>query len=154
MEEIVSYLNGIAWGPWMLILLVGTGIYLSIRTGFPQFAKFGYAMKNTVGKMFKKQTSGAGEVTPFQALSTALAATVGTGNIAGVTGAILVGGPGAVFWMWISALFGMVTANATHRVTGSAALCTILRTVWAPNGNGWALFSVSLVRWQHSASVI
>ena len=111
-NEIVNYLNGIAWGPWMLILLVGTGIYLSTRVGFIQFSKFGYAMKNTVGKLFKKQSAGEGEVTPFQALTTALAATVGTGNIAGVTGAIAVGGPGAVFWMWLSALFGMVTKYA------------------------------------------
>ncbi len=111
-NEIVNYLNGIAWGPWMLFLLVGTGLYLSARVGFLQFTKFGYAMKNTVGKLFEKQTAGEGEVTPFQALSTALAATVGTGNIAGVTGAIAVGGPGAVFWMWLSALFGMVTKYA------------------------------------------
>ncbi len=108
-HEIVAYLNGIAWGPWMLILLVGTGVYLSARVGFIQFSKFAHAMKNTVGKIFQKQTAGEGEITPFQAVSTALAATVGTGNIAGVTGAIAVGGPGAVFWMWLSALFGMVT---------------------------------------------
>ena len=112
LNEIVNYLNGIAWGPWMLILLVGTGVYLSAKVGFIQFAKFGYVMKNTAGKLFKKQTAGEGEVTPFQALATALAATVGTGNIAGVTGAIAIGGPGAVFWMWISALFGMVTKYA------------------------------------------
>ena len=110
--DILDKLNAAAWGPWMLALLVGTGIYLSIRTGFLQFRKFGYAMKQTIGKIFQKQTSGAGEVTPFQAMTTALAATVGTGNIAGVTGAIAVGGPGAVFWMWISALFGMVTKYA------------------------------------------
>ena len=112
LNEIVNYLNGIAWGPWMLILLVGTGVYLSAKVGFIQFAKFGYVMKNTAGKLFKKQSAGEGEVTPFQALATALAATVGTGNIAGVTGAIAIGGPGAVFWMWISALFGMVTKYA------------------------------------------
>jgi len=111
-NEFVDKLNGIAWGPWMLLLLVGTGVYLSARVGFIQFAKFGYVMKNTLGKMMKKQEAGDGEVTPFQALATALAATVGTGNIAGVTGAIAVGGPGAVFWMWISALFGMVTKYA------------------------------------------
>ena len=111
-SEFVDILNGIAWGPWMLILLVGTGVFLSIRVGFLQFRKFGYVMKNTAGKLFQKQSAGAGEVTPFQALATALAATVGTGNIAGVTGAIAVGGPGAVFWMWVSALFGMVTKYA------------------------------------------
>ena len=111
-EEIVGKLNGIAWGPWMLLLLVGTGVYLSCRVGFIQFGRFGYAMKNTLGKVFQKSEAGEGEITPFQAVSTALAATVGTGNIAGVTGAICVGGPGAVFWMWISALFGMVTKYA------------------------------------------
>ena len=111
-EEIVGKLNGIAWGPWMLLLLVGTGVYLSCRVGFIQFGRFGYAMKNTLGKVFQKTEAGEGEITPFQAVSTALAATVGTGNIAGVTGAICVGGPGAVFWMWISALFGMVTKYA------------------------------------------
>ena len=111
-KEIVDFLNGIAWGPWMLLLLVGTGVYLSIRMGFLQFTRFGYAMKNTIGKVFQKQTAGEGEITPFQAVTTALAATVGTGNIAGVTGAIAVGGPGAVFWMWISALFGMATKYA------------------------------------------
>ena len=111
-SEFIGKLNDIAWGPWMLILLVGTGIFLSVRTGFLQFRKFGYALKNTIGKIFQKQSSGTGEVTPFQAMTTALAATVGTGNIAGVTGAIAVGGPGAVFWMWISALFGMVTKYA------------------------------------------
>ena len=112
LSDIVGKLNAIAWGPWMLILLVGTGVYLSFRVGFLQFRKFGYAMKNTVGKIFTRQTAGEGEVTPFQAVATALAATVGTGNIAGVTGAIAVGGPGAVFWMWLSALFGMVTKYA------------------------------------------
>ena len=111
-SDFVGKLNDIAWGPWMLILLVGTGIYLTIRGGFLQFAKFGHAMRNTIGKVFTKQTAGAGEVTPFQAVTTALAATVGTGNIAGVTGAIAVGGPGAVFWMWVSALFGMMTKYA------------------------------------------
>ena len=111
-EEFVAYLNDLAWGPWMLLLLVGTGVYLSCRVGFIQFGKFGYAMKNTLGKVFQKHEAGEGEITPFQAVSTALAATVGTGNIAGVTGAIAVGGPGAVFWMWVSALFGMCTKYA------------------------------------------
>lgn len=110
--DFVDKLKGIAWGPWMLVLLVGTGIYLSARVGFLQFRRFGYAMKNTIGKVFRKQSAGKGEVTPLQAVTTALAATVGTGNIAGVTGAIAVGGPGAVFWMWLSALFGMVTKYA------------------------------------------
>lgn len=110
--NINSAINGIVWGPFMLILLVGTGIFLTVRTGFPQITKFGHAMKNTLGKIFHKSDAGEGEVTPFQAVSTALASTVGTGNIAGVTGAIILGGPGAVFWMWFSALFGMVTKFA------------------------------------------
>jgi len=112
LSEIITKVDDFAWGPWLLVLLVGTGIYLSIRVGFIQFGRFGYAMKNTLGKIFKKQDAGEGEITPFQAVTTALAATVGTGNIAGVTGAIAVGGPGAVFWMWVSALFGMVTKFA------------------------------------------
>ena len=104
--------NGFVWGPVMLVLLVGTGIYLTIGTGAVQFSKFGYAMKNTLGKIFKKTEAGEGEITPFQAVSTALAATVGTGNIVGVTTAIIMGGPGAVFWMWIAALAGMCTKYA------------------------------------------
>ena len=107
--EIINKLQSFAWGPWMLILLVGTGIYLSCRVGFIQVRKFKYVMKNTIGKMFDKQELKEGEISPFQAVTTALAATVGTGNIAGVTGAIVIGGPGAVFWMWVSAFFGMIT---------------------------------------------
>ncbi len=115
MELIVkvnSFLNGIVWGWPCLILLVGTGVYYTIRCGGVQFKWFGYIMKNTIGKIFEKNEAGEGAVTPFQAVCTALAATVGTGNIAGVTGAIALGGPGAVFWMWISALFGMCTKFA------------------------------------------
>ncbi|MDY4897081.1 MAG: sodium:alanine symporter family protein [Eubacteriales bacterium] len=115
MELIVkvnSFLNGIVWGWPCLILLVGTGVYYTIRCGGVQFKWFGYIMKNTIGKIFEKKEAGEGAVTPFQAVCTALAATVGTGNIAGITGAIALGGPGAVFWMWISALFGMCTKFA------------------------------------------
>lgn len=107
--QIIGILNSIAWGPWMLILLVGTGVLLTWRLGFIQFTKFGYTMKSTLGALFRRENAGSGEITPFQAVTTALAATVGTGNIAGVTGAIVVGGPGAVFWMWLSAFFGMAT---------------------------------------------
>ena len=106
-------INSFAWGPIMLVLLVGSGVYLSIRTGFIQVGKFGYIMKNTVGSLFRKNEKNHGKnLSPFQAVTTALAGTVGTGNIAGVTGAIFVGGPGAVFWMWVSAFFGMCTKYA------------------------------------------
>lgn len=107
-----SWLNGIVWGWPGMILLLGTGLYYTLRTKGMQFGKFGYTMKNTLCKMFEKKEAGEGAVTPFQALATALAATVGTGNVAGVTGAIALGGPGAVFWMWVSALLGMCTKYA------------------------------------------
>ena len=108
--KINTAVNGFVWGPVMLVLLVGTGIYLSIAVGFIQFTKIGYWWKNTIGKIFKKGEAGDGEITPLQAVSTALASTVGTGNIAGVTGAIILGGPGAVFWMWVVALLGGASA--------------------------------------------
>ena len=118
MLEMVTTINGavndFVWGPIMLALLVGTGVFLTVRTGWPQVRWFGYIMKNTVGSLFRKkegQDHGS-NLSPFQAVTTALAGTVGTGNIAGVTGAIFIGGPGAVFWMWVSAFFGMCTKYA------------------------------------------
>ncbi len=110
--QINDVINGFVWGVPMMLLIVGTGVYFTIRTGFLQFRKFGYAMKHTIGKCFHKVEAKEGSVTPVQALTTALAATVGTGNIAGVCGAIAAGGPGAIFWMWVSALFGMCTKFA------------------------------------------
>jgi len=107
--EINGIINSFVWGPYMLVLLVGTGIYLTLRTNFMSIAKLGYILKNTLLKMFTKEGKGEGEITAFQAVATALAATVGTGNIAGVATAIAIGGPGAVFWMWVSAIFGMTT---------------------------------------------
>lgn len=108
-----SAINGFVWGPIMLALLVGTGVFLTCRTGWVQVRRFGYIMKNTVGSLFRKSDKDHGSnLSPFQAVTTALAGTVGTGNIAGVTGAIFVGGPGAVFWMWVSAFFGMCTKYA------------------------------------------
>ena len=112
MSEIISTIDDIAWGPVMLMLLVGTGLYLTVRLGFMQFTRIPYWFRNTAGKLFHKHETGKGEITPFQALTTALAATVGTGNIAGVTGAIFIGGPEAVFWMWLAALAGMMTKYA------------------------------------------
>ena len=113
--QINSFINGIVWGPVMLLLLVGTGVYLTVRCGCLQARKFGFIMRSTLGSLFRKTEKKAGgepNLTPFQAVSTALAGTVGTGNIAGVTGAIFAGGPGAVFWMWVSAFFGMMTKYA------------------------------------------
>ena len=110
--NINNALNSFIWGVPAMTCIIGVGLYLAIRTGFLQIRKFGYALKNTVGRMFRKQEAADGSITPFQAVCTALAATVGTGNIAGVAGAIAIGGPGAVFWMWISALLGMGTKFA------------------------------------------
>ena len=108
-EAINNVVNNFIWGVPAMICIVGVGLLLSIRTGFLQIRKFPYAMKVTIGRMLKKREASDGALTPFQAVCTALAATVGTGNIAGVAGAIAIGGPGAVFWMWISALLGMCT---------------------------------------------
>ena len=115
METIASVnsaVNSFVWGVPAMICIVGVGLLLSFRTSFIQFRRFGAAIKETFGRMFHKKDAAEGTVTPFQAVCTALAATVGTGNIAGVAGAIAIGGPGAVFWMWISALLGMCTKFA------------------------------------------
>ena len=105
-------LNDFIWGAPAMVCIIGVGLYLSFRTNFLQIRKFAYSMKCTIGRIFEKKEASAGSLTPFQAVCTALAATVGTGNIAGVAGAIAIGGPGAVFWMWISALLGMCTKFA------------------------------------------
>ena len=107
-----SKLNNFVWGVPAMVLILGVGLWLSCCSGFIQIRKFGTAMRSTIGKIFHKEDAQEGAVTPFQAVCTALAATVGTGNIAGVAGAIALGGPGAVFWMWISALLGMCTKFA------------------------------------------
>lgn len=111
-EAVNSVVNNFIWGVPAMICIIGVGLYLSIRTRFLQIRKFPYAMKVTLGRMMKKKEASDGALTPFQAVCTALAATVGTGNVAGVAGAIAIGGPGAVFWMWISALLGMCTKFA------------------------------------------
>lgn len=107
LENINSFINNIVWGWPTMILLVGTGIYLTIRLRFLQFRRLGRSISTTLGK--NKSETGKNEISPFQAFSTALAGTVGTGNIVGCTGAIIAGGPGAVFWLWISGIFGMAT---------------------------------------------
>lgn len=108
-EAVNTVVNNFIWGVPAMICIIGVGLYLSIRTGFIQIRKFPLAMKQTIGKVFEKKEARHGAITPFQAVCTALSATVGTGNIAGVAGAIAIGGPGAVFWMWLSAFLGMCT---------------------------------------------
>ncbi|MEN1727144.1 MAG: sodium:alanine symporter family protein, partial [Pseudomonadota bacterium] len=108
-----SFVNGIVWGPPFMILLVGTGIYLTVRLGFFQFRHLGHAWKHSFGQLFDKSVKvEEGAITPFQAVTSAMAATIGVGNIAGVATALALGGPGAIFWMWMVALVGMATKMA------------------------------------------
>ena len=107
--KINQAVNGFIWGVPAMICIIGVGLLLSVRTRFIQVRKFGAATKNTIGKIFDKTQAKDGSMSPFQAVCTALAGTVGTGNIAGVAGAIALGGPGAIFWMWCSAFLGMCT---------------------------------------------
>ena len=118
MEKVINAVNGALGFAYdnilsiaMMVLLIAAGIFLSVKTRFFQFRRFGYVMKNTAGSLFDKNMHqrDKGSVSPFQAVTTALAGTIGTGSIAGVATALVLGGPGAVFWMWVSALFGMVT---------------------------------------------
>ncbi|MBQ3527015.1 MAG: sodium:alanine symporter family protein [Clostridia bacterium] len=112
MEAILDFFTGtlytIAWIYILLPCVILGGLYFTVRNRAIQFSKFGYAMKNTIGKVFQKQSSSKGSVTPFQAVTTALAATVGTGNVIGTSQAIAMGGYGALFWLWIAALLGMI----------------------------------------------
>ncbi len=108
-----SWINGIVWGPPFMILLVGTGLYLTVRLGFFQFRHLGHAWKHSFGRMFGgSRRDEPGAISPFQAVTSAMAATIGVGNIAGVATAIVLGGPGAIFWMWMVALVGMATKMA------------------------------------------
>ena len=119
--EINSSVNGVVWGSFGLFLLIGTGILMTVCTKVFQITHIGLWWKNTIGSLFTKNVIGhskeKGSISPFQALCTALAATVGTGNIAGVAAAICIGGAGAVFWMWVAAFFGMMT-NYSENVLG------------------------------------
>ena len=110
MESFTQWLDQISnmvWGPPLLVLLVGTGIYLSIRLSFLQFSQLPYALKTAFS--LKQDHESQGDISHFQSLMTALSATIGPGNIAGVATAVVAGGPGAVFWMWITTIFGMAT---------------------------------------------
>ena len=109
LNAIVTSIDNFVWGPLMLILLVGTGVVLTIRTKFLTWRNLGYALKSTLSKEARTKSRGVGDVSPFSALTTALAATIGTGNIVGVATAMVSGGPGALVWMWISAAFGLTS---------------------------------------------
>ena len=106
--DVLSTVNNFVWGPVMLVLLVGTGVFLTVRLKFLPWRNLGYALKQVFARQ-EKSLSDEGDITPFQSLMTALAATIGTGNIVGVATAMVLGGPGAIVWMWISALFGLST---------------------------------------------
>lgn len=115
MERILSInalISKFVWGVPAMVLILGTGVLLSVLCGFPQFTKFGFLIRGTLGSMRRERQNPSDTVSPFKAMCTALAASLGTGNIAGVSGAIALGGPGAVFWMWVSALVGMCTKFA------------------------------------------
>ena len=106
-SEWIKAIDSFVWGPFMLILLMGTGVFLTIRTKFLPWRNLPYALKNTLSKEARQKGEGEGDVSPFSALTTALASTIGTGNIVGVATAMVSGGPGALVWMWISACFGL-----------------------------------------------
>lgn len=113
-NEIVGYLTGLMWGPWLIVTFVGIGVYFTVGTKFLQIRKFPFIFKQTLGRIFMKESEieGEGTLTPRQAVSAALSSTIGVGNIVGVATAITFGGPGAIFWMWVSAFFGMCTKYA------------------------------------------
>ena len=124
-------INGVVWGIFGLVLLIGTGIIVTLSTGVFQVSRLGLWWKNTIGSMFTKDVmrhrKEKGVISPFQALCTALAATVGTGNIAGVAAAIAIGGAGAVFWMWVAALSreasGVPSLNQRRGLTLLSPVC-------------------------------
>ncbi len=124
LSELLSRANQFVWGPYMLALLVGTGVVLSLKLRFIQVRKLGVALKLVFSR---PESMGKGDISPIQALTTALSATIGTGNIAGVATAIFLGGPGAIFWMWVCAFFGMATKFA------EAVLAIVYRQV-LPDG--------------------
>ena len=109
LNSVVSSVDSFVWGPVMLVLLVGTGVFLTFMTGFRSWRNLGYALRSVLSKEARTKNRGTGDVSPFSALMTALAATIGTGNIVGVATAMISGGPGALVWMWISACFGLTT---------------------------------------------
>ncbi|PKR83015.1 sodium:alanine symporter family protein [Heyndrickxia camelliae] len=146
LEELISKTSDIVWGPAMLVLLVGTGIFLSFRLGFLQFSNLPYALKLAFTRSQDKKSSG--DISHFQSLMTALAATIGTGNIAGVSTAVIAGGPGAVFWMWVTAIFGMATKygeailSVKYRVKNSKGEMSGGPMYYIERGLGWKWLAV------------
>lgn len=143
--DVLGKIDNFVWGVPLIVLIMGTGIFLTCRLGVLQFRRLGKALKY----MVKNEADGIGEVSSFGALCTALAATIGTGNIVGVATAIMLGGPGAVFWMVLAACFGMATKYAEGLLAVSSAWTKAAadswedhsitsKTVWARSGNGWA----------------
>ena len=106
-SDVLSKVNDFVWGPVMLVLLVGTGLFLTIRLKFLPWRNLGFALRSVFSRPDRSKDESEGDITPFQSLMTALAATIGTGNIVGVATAMVLGGPGAIVWMWISPLFGL-----------------------------------------------
>ena len=142
MTDILNQIDGLVWGPWLLVLLVGTGVLLTCRLSLLQVLKLPRALK----LIFFARNKGDGDIDSFKALCTALAATVGTGNIVGVATAIKLGGPGALFWMWLAAFFAWrpsmrkaalrsSTEGWMTRAISLAARCTISKWVLARNGS-------------------
>ena len=121
--------NQFIWGVPAMVCIIGVGLLLSVRTGFLQIRKFPYAIKTTIGRMFRKKDASDGAMTPFQAVCTALAGTVGTGNIAGAAGAIAIGGPGAVFWMWALPCWACAPSSPKSR-----SRCTTVSAARPANG--------------------
>lgn len=107
-----DYINRAVYGEWMMLVFILVGLYLSIRAGFPQFSRLGVALRETLGAIRERFLSFGGQITPFQAAMVAMSATIGTGHIIGMVGAVLLGGPGAVLWMWVAYLVGMATKFA------------------------------------------
>jgi len=111
--DIVATVDGVLWGPWTMIFIAFVAVYLSVKSGFFQVRKFPFIWRNTFGKIFQRpESESTKKMTPFQATTTALASTVGTGNMAGVATALSIGGPGAIFWMWLLAILGMMSKTA------------------------------------------
>lgn len=142
LQRLNSTLNGYVWGWPMIALLMGTGLLLTLLTGAVQFRRLGFALREVLGKVARRG-GGKGDVRPFQAVATALASTVGVGNIAGVATAIAIGGPGAVFWLWVSGLLGMATKYAEitvalhHRETDASGTMRGGAMYVLKKGLGW-----------------